>query len=45
MEKVCFECCYCSECYPSMKDVCDINGHEIKDVFTEVCEQFEQAGD
>lgn len=43
--KICFECAYCSEHYPSMKDSCDIDEHEIKDVFAETCEKFVKAYD
>ena len=35
----------CSEHYPSMKDRCDIDEHEIKDVFAETCEKFIKADD
>lgn len=35
--KVCHECANRSEHYPSMKYVCDIDGHEIKDVFLQGC--------
>lgn len=43
----CFDCCYCSEHYPTMKDICDKDEHEIKDVFEfeEVCENYERAED
>ena len=43
--KVCFSCANCSEHYPSMKDSCDIDEHEIKDVFVETCEKFIKADD
>ena len=43
--KVCFSCANCSEHYPSMKDRCDIDEHEIKDVFAETCEEFIKADD
>ena len=44
-QKVCFSCANCSEHYPSMKDSCDIDEHEIKDVFTETCGEFIKADD
>lgn len=39
-DKICFNCARCSELYPSFRDVCDRDEHEIKDVFSEHCEQF-----
>lgn len=44
-KEVCFECAYCSEHYPSMKDTCDIDEHEIKDVHVETCDKFVKAED
>lgn len=40
MKKNCFECAYCSEHYPSMKDTCDLDDHEIKDAEKEYCTKF-----
>lgn len=41
MKKACFNCARCSLHYPSFRETCDINEHEIKDSFCETCEQFE----
>lgn len=41
----CFNCAYCSEHYPSFKDTCDIDEHEVKDVKNECCDKFIQVED
>lgn len=45
MKSVCFNCAYCSECYPSFKDVCDLDGHVINDVYNETCGKFLESED
>lgn len=40
MKENCINCAYCSEHYPSFKDICDITGEENKDVYTHSCENF-----
>lgn len=39
----CFECAFCSEHYPSFKDVCDLDEHEIKEPEKEKCFNFVKA--
>lgn len=39
-EKRCFDCAMCSEHYPSFKDICDVDDHEISDVYSELCDKF-----
>ncbi len=45
MNRVCFNCAYCSELYPSFKDVCDLDDHIINDVFKETCNNFLESED
>ncbi len=45
MERICFNCAYCSELYPMLVDFCDINDNSIKDVFSESCENFVEVND
>lgn len=39
----CFDCVFCSEHYPSMKDVCDVDEHIILDVYSESCDEFSEC--
>lgn len=43
--KVCFHCAYCSEKYPSMVDVCDLNNKTLENVYSQYCEKFKTLGD
>jgi hypothetical protein len=45
MSECCFECVMCSEHYPSFKDTCDLDEHEISDVEHECCEHFAKSDD
>ena len=40
MKASCFNCCFCSESYPSFIDACDKSGRCIEDVYTEKCADF-----
>lgn len=40
MDKNCFNCAYCSEHYPSLVDVCDVDNHVVRKAEKEVCELF-----
>lgn len=40
MDRNCFNCVFCSEHYPSLKDSCDIDEHIIKDAEKERCNEF-----
>ena len=41
----CFDCAYCSYEYPSLRDVCDKTGIEIRDVYTHCCDEYVEAED
>ncbi len=43
--KICFTCANYSEHHPSMKDVYDIDNHEVKDVFQQGCKSWIKAED
>jgi len=45
MKKCCFNCAYCSEHYPSMKDTCNQDEHIIVDVEREYCSNFMEVQD
>lgn len=42
-KNVCINCAYCSERYPSLEDVCELDEHHIGDADTEGCEKFALA--
>lgn len=45
MTAVCYNCAYCSEHYPSFKDICDLTDEEIQDVYTHGCGKFAACED
>lgn len=45
MQKCCFNCAYCSEHYPSLKDTCDLDEHIVVDAEKEGCLNFVEVKD
>ena len=43
--KCCYDCVFCSWHYPSKKNLCELDEHEIKNVHMQCCEKYEEADD
>lgn len=45
MANRCCDCAFCSEYYLTSKDVCELDEHEIRNIYSENCSKFVRADD